>query len=737
MWNYLLSVALLLCAFRPVLATPPDEGMWLPMFLDRLDYKDMRKKGLRLKPEEIYSINESSLKDAIVMLSGGSCTAEMISPQGLMLTNHHCAYSAIQSHSSVSQDYLTNGFWAANQQEELHNEGMTASFLVRMEDVTQQVLADLPEGASEEERNTHTSQKMGSIAAEANEEGRYEAVVKPFFDGNEFYLFVYETFRDVRLVGAPPESIGKYGGDTDNWMWPRHTGDFAVLRVYTAPDGSPADYASNNVPLRPKHHLPISLDGVKEGDFAMVMGYPGSTNRYMSSYGVEELVSELNPLRIKIRTRRLELMKQDMEADPKVRLMYASKYAQVSNYWKYFQGQIQGIDRLDVIESKEEEEQAFQNWVSLSAERKQIYGDALKMIQEGIASRAPTNAFYQHLNESLFGTEIVPYAYGFMSLRAALRAEEPDPALVEEEVAALKEGAEDYFDDYHAPTDQKITAALLGMFANDMEKAMMPGVFQEVMAGYNGDFDRYVADMFEQSIFSSKDRVMNFLADPSAEALEGDPVFELVFSVLGTYFQQVQPLRQAASTQLDHGQRLYVKGQMEMYPDKDFYPEANSTLRLTYGQILDYFPQDATLYSYYTTAQGILQKEDPDNPEFVVPDRLKTMIEQRTYGRYGQNGRLRVGFISNNDITGGNSGSPVINGRGQLIGIAFDGNWEAMSGDIAFEPDLQRCISVDIRYVLFVIDQFAKAGHLLDEMTIVDRRDPRTDEFEEAMQEKY
>jgi len=720
-------------------ALPPDEGMWLPMFIQRLNYADMKKKGLKLKPEEIYSINHSSLKDAIVMLSGGMCTAEVVSPQGLLLTNHHCAYDAIQSHSSLSADYLTNGFWAKTLADELPNEGMTASFLVRMEDVTKQVLADISPDMSEDERNQKINQLKGDIEAKASEEGRFEAVVKPFFEGNEYYLFVYETFRDVRLVGAPPEAIGKFGGDTDNWMWPRHTGDFAMLRVYTAPDGSPADYAKENVPLKPRHHLPVSLDGLKRGDFTMVMGYPGSTNRYMTSFGIEEQISVINPLRIRVRTKRLDLMREDMQADPAIRLKYASKYATVSNYWKYFQGQNQGVERLDVLERKRQLENRFTNWVNADPARKKKYGQALDLLQQGYEQRTGTNVFYYHLQESFFGSEIVNYAYGFSALRAALRAPEPDPAHVEEEAAALREDLQEYFENYEVETDKKISAALFEMFASEVEDEMKPDIFEEVENSYGGDFTRFVDDLFGQSMFASEEKVRAFLDDPigQKESLLNDPVFDAIVSVLQTYFRQVMPIRQEAGKLINRGNRLFVAGLREMMPEHKFYPDANSSMRLTYGQVLDYFPADAKLYSYYTTASGILEKEDPDNPEFVVPARLKSLIEARDFGRYAYNGRLRVGFITNNDITGGNSGSPVINGKGQLVGIAFDGNWEAMSGDLAFEPRLQRCINVDIRYVLFVIDKYGGAGHLIDEMTLIDGRDRPAKEFEKVMLEKY
>lgn len=737
MHKRLIFLLITVCIILNLQATPPDEGMWLPMFVERLNYTDMKKKGLKLTPEEIYSINSSSLKDAIVMLDGGSCTAEIVSPQGLLFTNHHCAYEALQSHSTVELNHLDNGFWAQNMGEELPNAGMTASLLVRMEDVTEQVLKEVNDDMSIAERKEVINKVSGKINTKASENGRYQAQTKGFFAGNEYYLFVYETFRDVRLVGAPPESIGKFGGDTDNWMWPRHTGDFALLRIYTAPDGSPADYSEKNIPLKPRHHLPVSVDGVKRGDFAMVLGFPGSTNRYKSSWGIEETVETNNPLIIKVRDKRLALMREDMNADPAVRLQYASKYAVISNYWKYFQGQNRGVERLDVKERKAALETQFANWVAADPMRKTKYEKALELLENGYAVRAATNPYYWHINESLMGSEILEYAYGAVGLRAAMRDPENNKGLIEELVTDFQHGLDEYFENYHAPTDQKVTTALLELFAEDVKGSeLMPELFEEVMSS-DGNFKKLVDNIFEKSIFSSKERMQAFLSNPQAEVILDDPVFPVINGVFRTYFQKVQPQRAGATDQINHGYRLFIAGLREMQPTKSFYPDANSTMRLTYGQVLDYFPEDAKLFSYYSTAQGIIQKEDPDNPEFVVPSRLRTLIQNKDYGQYAKNGRLRVTFITNNDITGGNSGSPVINGRGELIGIAFDGNWEAMSGGLAFEPDLQRCINVDIRYVLFIIDKYANAGHLINEMTIVDRSDKKTKEFEEVILRKY
>ncbi|MDW7692326.1 S46 family peptidase [Flammeovirgaceae bacterium SG7u.111] len=737
MFKKLIVVTLLIVSGLASKATPPDEGMWLPMFVERLNYADMKKMGLKLSPEEIYSINNASLKDAIVMLGGGFCTAEVVSSQGLLLTNHHCAYDLIQNHSTVEKDYLKNGFWAKSLKEELPNEGLTASFLVRMEDVSGKILGELKPEMTEQERSQKIAEISKGLEEGAAEDGKYEVSVKPFFDGNEFYMFVYQTYTDVRLVGAPAESIGKFGGDTDNWMWPRHTGDFSMLRIYTGKDGNPKEYAEDNVPLKPKKHLPVSLDGVKKNDFTMVMGYPGSTDRYLTSYGVKLAIEQSNPKRVDIRGKKLELMKQDMDSDEKIRLQYASKYASVSNYWKYFIGQTKGLKRLDIYDKKKAQEEAFQNWVNADAARKEKYGKALIMLEEGYKMQAKTEMTWNHLNESVFGTEILPMAYEYSELAGALQQPDADKEAVDKMIADFRESAKKHFKDYNAPTDQKILTALLEMYEADVPADQLPDVFEVIKNDFGGDYAKYANKLFETSIFSSEEKLNKFLDEPNFETLMGDMAMEATTSFLRNYFSKIVPIKKESSALIDKGNRLYVAGLREMNPAKSYYPNANSTLRLTYGQVGDYFPEDAALYSYYTTADGILQKEDPNNPEFVVDPKLKKLIEAKDFGRYGYNGRLRVGFITNNDITGGNSGSPVINAKGELIGIAFDGNWEAMSGDIAFETELQRCINVDIRYVLFVIDKLNGAKHLVDEMTLVTSKPSKAKEFEEVMLEKY
>ena len=697
---------------------PPDEGMWLPMFIERLNYEDMQKKGLKLTPKEIYDINNSSLKDAIVRLGRGFCTAEVISDQGLLLTNHHCAYDVIQDNSTKNHNYLKDGFWAKDKKSEIHNPGLTASFLVRMEDVTEKVLANVNDEMSEQERAEAILQASKELEETASEDKKYETRIKSFFAGNEYYLFVYKTYRDVRLVGAPPEAVGKFGGDTDNWMWPRHTGDFAMLRIYAGPDNEPADYSENNVPLKPKHHLPISLKGVKQGDFAMVMGYPGSTNRYLSSYGVNVELEKSQPNIVKIRGERLDILKENMDSDEDIRLKYASKYASISNYWKYFIGQQAGLKRLKVYDKKKALEDKFAKWVAQDANRKKKYGNALQLLQEGHEEIASTTLSRVYMNEAGFGSEILVMAFRLSSLQRALSSENPNAELIKSSVERVKARAEGFYKEYDANTDKQVTAALLELYYKNVPKDQHPDIFKTIESKYKGNFEKYTENLFKKSMLTSKDQVMSFLANPSAKTLEKDPAMQAMTSILTNYRENIAPKSIPATAKIQQGNRLFIDGLRKMNANKSYYPNANSTMRLTYGTVLPYKAKDAVNYDFVTTGAGILEKEIPEDEEFHVPTKLHDLLAKKDYGQYAENGTLVTCFLTNNDITGGNSGSPVINAKGELIGVAFDGNWEAMSGDIAFEPELQRCINVDIRYVLFIIDKYANSKHLVDEMTL-------------------
>jgi hypothetical protein len=694
-----------------------DEGMWLPLFIERLNYVDMQKEGLKLTPEEIYSINHSSLKDAIIQFGNG-CTGEIISSQGLVLTNHHCGYGAIQSHSTVDHDYLADGFWAMNMKEELRNEGLTARFLVRIEDVTKRVLEGVNDQMTESDRNAKISQVAKTITDEAEKGTGYSARVASFFKGNEFYLFVYEVFRDVRLVGAPPSSIGKYGADTDNWMWPRHTGDFSIFRVYTNAEGKPADYSENNVPMKPKHHLPVSLGGVEKGDFAMIMGYPGRTDRYMTSWGVDQAINISNPTVVSIRAKKLEIMRQDMDADRAVNIKYASKYAGIANYWKYFIGQTRGLKRLKVYEEKQKTEAEFANFAIQPANAPK-YGTVLADIASAYKTINEYTIQRSYFGEAIAGgAEVMSLALSFRSMYEELSSDKPDQEKINKMKDGMKRGVERHFKNYNQPTDIKLLEAMLRMYYENVPVNQQPAEFRALVAKNKNDFSKIASTIFSKTMFTDRTKVDAFIANPDAKKLAKDPAFKLVyaFSKKNTANQEAT---KDATALLEKSNRLFMAGLREMQPDSKFYPDANSTMRLTYGKVLDYYPADAVHYNYFTTMKGIMEKEDSTNWEFVVPEKLKELYEKKDFGRYGVNGEMPVCFLSTNDITGGNSGSPVINGKGELIGLAFDGNWEAMSGDIKFEPELQRTINVDIRYVLFIIDKYAGAKNLIEELTLV------------------
>jgi hypothetical protein len=696
-----------------------DEGMWLLNLLQKSTTEEMNAMGLQLTPEQIYSINSSSLKDAVGALDHGSCTSELVSSEGLLLTNHHCGYGEIQSHSSVDHDYLKNGFWAMTRADELPNPGKSVSFVIRIEEVTDQIMPKLKEGLSGLVLERTVDNLSKDIIKNATDGTHYEAFVRSFFNGNRYFLVVLETYLDVRLVGAPPESIGKFGADTDNWMWPRHTGDFSIFRVYTAPDGSPAEYSPENVPMKPKHYLPVSLKGYDKESFAMIMGFPGSTDRYMTSSEVNEILEIEHPNRIKIRGIKQDIMLQDMQASDKVRIQYASKYSRSSNYWKYSIGQSEGLKNLNVVERKKELENSFTKWVNENPDRQAKYGEALGMIEKGVAGRKEYSNARQYAFETMYqGMEVVSFAFKFMSLHNLLSELPDNRDSILKLAKSMQADVDEFYRDYNVSTDKKVSRAMLELFYKDVPVAYQPQDFTVIRTKFKGNLDKYTEFFYKKSIFPYQEKLEAFLANPDIKVLDKDPAYKAAVSMINAIRGYYQDGAQF-DAMVDQGRKLWLAGLMEMMPEKNFYPDANSTLRLTYGKVGDYQPRDAVRYTFYTTLTGVMEKEDPNNWEFVVSDKLKELYKNKDYGRYGVNGELPVCFTTNNDITGGNSGSPVMNSKGELIGIAFDGNWEAMSGDIAFEPALQKCINVDIRYVLFVIDKYAGAGHLVDEMTLV------------------
>jgi hypothetical protein len=702
---------------------PPDEGMWLPILVQRLNYVDMEKMGLHLTAQELYDINNSSLKDAIVGLSGSGatsggffCTAEVVSGQGLLFTNHHCGYNAVQNHSTPEHDYLTNGFWAMTEKEELPNENFCASFLVRMENVTDSVIPFLSDTLKESARSDKIKELTAKMKKRASENGKFEVSVKAFYGGNEYYLFVFQTYKDVRLVGAPPSSIGKFGGDTDNWMWPRHTCDFTVFRIYADSVGNPASYSEKNVPLKPKYHLPISLKGVKKNDFAMIWGYPGSTTRYLTSYGMEFNLNTFYPTLIKLFGKQLEIMKERMDVDKKVKIDYAGTYAGIANTWKNFIGQSKMLVKNKVEDKKKAIESEFITWYSKSPELQKKYGTVLEDIKNGYSKLNTVAIPFFYANIGGMGLDAVQLAGQFETLKSAM--EKKNKATIKESVEGLKETTREHFKDIDPAVSQKTMAEMLKLYSLNVPKNQLPSIFARIEKDYNNDFNAFADAVFKTSVFATEAKTMAFLDKPSAKVLKKDLV-----SIMSQSFQDASGQYAAAygtaRSSVTVGNRHFIAGLREMDPKLVSYPDANSTLRMSYGQVLDYFPADAVHYEYYTTLKGVMQKEDPTNDEFIVPARLKELFNTRDFGPYSENGEMITCFLTNNDITGGNSGSPVINGNGQLIGLAFDGNWEAMSGDISFEPDLQRTINVDIRYVLFIIDKFAGDTRLIKELTLV------------------
>ena len=690
---------LLFAAACVTFSAAADEGMWMLPYLQKMNAKDMKARGCKLSAEEIYSMNNSSLKDAIVIFGGG-CTGEIVSPDGLLFTNHHCGYGSIQALSSVEHDYLKNGFWAMSRAEEIPAPGLKVRFIRKIVDVTSDVLGAVPDIAGGEERSRLVAEHAEAVKNrfEAENPGM-EISVKPFFGGNQFFAFVIEVFSDVRLVGTPPTSIGKFGGDTDNWMWPRHTGDFSVFRVYAGPDNKPADYAPENRPYKAGKFLKVSLNGYDEADFAMIMGFPGSTQRYMTSYEIDRMLEVENPQRIFIRGERQAILKEDMAASDKVRIQYASKYAQSSNYWKNSIGMSRGIKRLDVKGRKQEQEAAFRTWAAKNTLPTEGYVDALDKIRESVEETLPSYASLQYLQEAfLRAVEILTPARYSGSLKGA----------------ELEKALKGFYKDYNMPTDRRVAKRMFRIVKENCKE--LPSVFAEVIdKRFGGDTDAYVDYLYDNSVFADEQRALAAVA--SGRELKEDPAAVLSESIVGKMRELSKAQKEGRQKYAD-GHRLYIAGLMRMQPKKAWASDANFTIRLTYGRILPYNPADGIRYNYYTTLKGVMEKENPENPtEFTVPAKLKELYAAKDFGRYANaKGELPTCFLADCDITGGNSGSPVLNAKGSLIGLAFDGNWEAMSGDVAFEPELQRTIAVDVRYVLFVIDKFAGAGWLLDEL---------------------
>ncbi len=700
--------AIALMLILPVSASA-DEGMWLLPLLEKMNIKVMQQNGCKLSAKQIYDINNSSLKDAI-MIFGGGCTAEVVSGQGLIFTNHHCGYSSIQQLSSTEHDYLTDGFWAMNLSEELPAPGLSVTFIDRFIDVTNQMLEAEAQASAMEGRqqdNFMRNFRDSLVKAAIGDNKHLNARVVSFYQGNAYYIVVSKTFNDIRFVGAPPSSIGKFGGETDNWEWPRHTGDFSVFRIYADKDNNPASYSPDNVPYSPKKFLSISMKGYKPGDFAMVIGFPGSTDRYLTSQEVIDRRDAQNTPRIIARTAKENVWRAAMRADQKTNIQYASKFASSSNYRKNSIGMNETFAKLGTADRRAEEEKIFNEWAAQNPTRQAEYGNCVESINSIVAARGKTYTALVYLMETLNNVEILTPA------SRANRVQKPEDI---QEI--FVKSTEKFYKDYSPELDRQTSKVLLKTFLQYVTNpAYIPQCFKTIEEQFGGSIDKYVDNIFDNSVFTSQDKAVKALMDENFNLRE-DPAFKYLMEFSTSYRPMMEEVNKN-SEEFGKAKKAYMKGLMEMNGNNPIYPDANFTMRLTYGKVGGYSPKDGVTYNYYTTLEGIMQKENPEDPEFIVPAKLKELYQNKDYGRYAlPNGEMPVCFLTNNDITGGNSGSDVLNAKGELIGLAFDGNWEAMSGDIIFEPNLQRCINVDIRYVLFIIDKFGGAGYLLKEMDI-------------------
>ena len=693
-----------------------DEGMWLLGNLRKNKQTDrvMKELGLQMPVNKIYDPKKPCLADAVVSF-GGFCSGVVVSEDGLVFTNHHCGFSSIQQHSSVEHDYLKDGFFARSLEEELPNPELYVRFLLRTEDVTKRVLSAARHAKTETERRVAVDSIMNVISMEVSEkDSTLTGIVDAYYAGNEFWLSVYRDYNDVRLVFAPPSSVGKFGWDTDNWMWPRHTGDFSVFRVYANADNKPAEYNANNKPYTPRYVAEVSMQGYQDKDYAMTIGFPGSTDRYLCSWGVQQRIENSNKPRIEVRGIKQGIWKEAMLASDAVRIKYASKYAGSSNYWKNSIGMNKGLANLNVIERKRAEETAFADWVAKDQARGAKYGEVLNLLEKGYTSTNKYREALTYLNEAFSsGAEIIRLARMVQSV-------DIEGATPEEVTVFLEDRIQPFFKDYEPSLDQKVLAAMMKIAKERVSPEFLPDIYTSVDKKYKGNYEKYAADVFKKTSLLSYDKIAEMLRNPKQyEKLRKDPAAELSLSVLVSIFQ-LQQLMGDAEYDIAKGERLYFAGLKEMYPEKALSSDANFTMRLSYGSIGGYRPYDAAWYNYYSTDKGILEKEDPTSDEFWVQPEILDLVRSRDFGPYAnEKGELQLCFLSNNDITGGNSGSPVFDKNARLIGLAFDGNWEAMSGDIAFEPDLQRCIGVDIRYVLFMIDKWGKCPRLIEELKLV------------------
>ncbi|RYY95948.1 MAG: S46 family peptidase [Chitinophagaceae bacterium] len=712
-----------LLAVGSLLKAAADEGMWLPLLLGQQVYNDMVKKGLKLSKEQLYSINKASMKDAIVIFGGG-CTGEIVSTKGLIFTNHHCGYGTIAGASTVEHNYLKDGFYAKNPGEEIPAGALSVQFLLRIDDVTKEVMDSL-KGLTGLERANRQSAVLAAINRRMSDTANFvETRISPLFKNNQFLAFVYQRYNDVRLVGTPPEALGKFGGDTDNWEWPRHTADYSIFRVYTSRDNKPARYSTDNVPMKPKWHLPVSLKGVKEGDFAMTWGYPGSTNRYESSLGVQLATDINNPTLVKLRDMRLKYMFEEMKKDPATKLQLASDYASIANYWKFYDGESKQLIKYDIYGQKRKTEAAFTQWATTKPEYQNIFRD----LDAAYGAWRPYAMHRQYINEGVMGSPLLAFAASLQQVENALVKPGTSTGDIQKLVAAADRARTSFLAAHNRPSDQNIVAAVLQMYYNDVPKDQQPqGLYESIRNEYGkldnaGTYQKYADAIFRGTMLLDNTKWAAFVRNPDATVLQQDLAYNLSNSFLRNWQGKYLPQYQQFVTKNNEWGRLYLKGVMEQNPAraKMMYPDATFTMRVSYGKVAAYAPRDAVKYDYVTTAQGLLEKYKPGDYEFDLPKNVLDKLRAKDWGQYkdAKRNTLVTGFISSNDITGGNSGSPVINGNGELIGLAFDGNYEALSHKLAFDKDLNRTINVDIRFVLWCVDKVGGAGHLVQELTI-------------------
>ncbi len=703
-----------------------NDGMWLPLLLEKLNEKEMKSLGMKISAKDIYNVNSGSLKDAIVSF-GGFCTGEVISTKGLVLTNHHCGLESVQSHSTIDHNYIRDGFWAKNFGEELSNPKLYVTFIARMEDVSKQILTGVTPSMTESERQSAVDKNINEIKKTAKKESYQEILVKGFFEANQYYLFVTETYKDVRLVGAPPSSIGNFGQDTDNWMWPRHTGDFSMFRIYAGKDNKPAEYAPGNVPYIPKRSLSISLDGVAEGDFTMVFGFPGKTTEYLPAVAVQQIMEVNNPAKIAIRDKALAVMNEFMRKDEQIKIQYTKKYSTIANPWKKWRGEILGLTRTDAINKKKIYEAEFQKRINLPAGRqganpqwKEQYGNVLSELEAAYAELKPLGKardYYFEINSKI---ELFTVARRINALRNAKNnGGKYDYA---EGLTKLKDTLPDFYKNYSPVLDKKMFEVLISMYVNDQDSKMVSPLLLMQINAFNKDVSKLADDIYGGAEYTAANKIVPVLEKNPAELLERTKTSKasvLYDDMLATYNREVASKLNEVQNRINKLQRLYMQAQMEVMKERNFYPDANSTLRVTYGNVKGYNARDGVKYDFITYLDGLVEKYIPGDYEFDVPEKLRSLYKTKDYGQYGKNGKMPVCFIATNHTTGGNSGSPALDAYGNLVGLNFDRAWEGVMSDISYDPSICRNIMVDIRYVLFIMDKYAGAGYLVKEMKLV------------------